>query len=80
MTRTQIFLTRDEDQALGELATRTGRTRSALIREAVDLYLERSGESGRREALQAGRGLWRGRDDLPDFAALRREWDRAGGG
>ena len=26
--------------------------------------------------LRAARGLWREREDLPDFAALRSEWDR----
>lgn len=80
MTRTQIYLTREEDEALGKLAARTGCTRSALIREAVDRLIERRGEGDRQEALRAGRGLWRGRDDLPDFAALRGEWDREAGG
>jgi pterin-4a-carbinolamine dehydratase len=30
----------------------------------------------RRTALQKTAGMWKDRDDLPDFEALRREWER----
>lgn len=40
MHRTQIYLGDDQDQALAERAERVGRTKSALIREAIDSYLE----------------------------------------
>jgi hypothetical protein len=79
MHRTQIYLTPRERKALGTLAARTGRTRSDLIREALDRFLEENGAdalSDRRALLHHGRGLWADRTDLPDFAAVRREWDR----
>lgn len=79
MHRTQIYLTPGERKALGILAARTGRTRSDLIREALDRYLAERGAdalSDRTALLRQGRGLWADRTDLPDFAALRREWDR----
>jgi predicted DNA-binding protein len=79
MHRTQIYLTPQERKALGTLAARTGRTQSDLIREALDRFLEESGAdelSDRTALLRHGRGLWANRTDLPDFAALRREWDR----
>lgn len=76
MNRTQIYLTADEVKALKALAIKTGRNQSALIREAVDEYIRRWRPSHRRELLAAGRGLWKNRKDLPDFAELRREWDR----
>jgi predicted transcriptional regulator len=39
MRRTQIYLADDQDRALDERARRVGRTKSALIREAIDGYL-----------------------------------------
>lgn len=79
MHRTQIYLTPRERKALGTLAARTGRTRSDLIREALDRFLEERGAdalSDRTALLHQGKGLWADRTDLPDFVALRREWDR----
>jgi hypothetical protein len=49
-----------------------------LIREAVDGFLDRYGEGNRLELLRGARGMWKDRDDLPDFEALRREFDERG--
>lgn len=76
MNRTQIYLTEQEQFALRALATASGRSQSELIREAVDRYLEAAAPQARRAALMAAAGLWRGRNDLPDWAGLRAEWDR----
>jgi predicted DNA-binding protein len=46
MNRTQIYLSDEQERALAERAERLGRTKSALIREAIDSYLEpRSSEA-----------------------------------
>jgi predicted DNA-binding protein len=76
MVRTQVYLTRKERDGLASLARSTGKKQSELIREAVDRLVEQSDRKRLDEALARTSGLWRDRKDLPDFAALRREWDR----
>jgi hypothetical protein len=49
-----------------------------LIREAVDGFLDRYREGNRLELLRGARGMWKDRDDLPDFGALRKELDERG--
>lgn len=76
MERTQIYLTERERDALRALAARLGRSQSALIRDAVDRYIDRYQEGNRLDLLRRGRGLWANRLDLPDFEVVRRELDR----
>lgn len=76
MVRTQIYLTREEREALASLARETGRTQSQLIRHAVDRLIRESTTSHRRSVLDEAAGMWRDRDDLAELQALRRSWDR----
>ena len=76
MERTQIYLTEKERKALRALARRLGRSQSALIRDAVDRYVERYQEGNRLHLLRRARGIWANRRDLPDFKQVRRELDR----
>ena len=76
MIRTQIYLTEEEKAGLSQLSTATGKPQSELIREAVDGLIARSSKSHREAVLKRVAGMWREREDLPDFAAVRKQWDR----
>jgi hypothetical protein len=76
MVRTQIYLTEEEQAALSTLSAATGKAKSELIRQAVDSLLAQTSKVRRDAVLDRVAGLWKDRDDLPDFTALRKEWDR----
>jgi predicted transcriptional regulator len=77
MVRTQIYLTDDERRSLTQLARDRGKPQSVLIREALDAWLETARIGRRAASLEAAAGMWADHEDLPDLAALRREWDQA---
>lgn len=79
MIRTQIYLTEEERTALSVLSSTTGKPQSELIREAVDSMVEQFSRARRDAVLDGAAGLWKDRDDLPDFDAMRTQWDRGGG-
>ncbi len=76
MVRTQIYLNEQERDALRLIARQTGKTQSELIRQAIDAFIANFSSRDRLDLLREGRGLWRERDDLPDFRAVREELDR----
>lgn len=79
MIRTQVYLSEQDRQALRELSDSTGKPMSELIREAIDLLVRRSGYAGKKAVLRSLAGIWRDRTDLPDFEAVREEWERGQG-
>lgn len=78
MERTQIYLDPCEKKQLALLAKTTGKSQSALIRQAIDefLNLHPASELNKINMLREAKGLWETRDDLPNFEKLRRELDR----
>lgn len=81
MTTAQINLTDSQADALHELARRTGKTEDELLREAVEKLIIEVGEAEAErkkwlESLRQAKGIWKDRDDLPDFRELRKEFDR----
>jgi hypothetical protein len=77
MVRTQIYLTERQRDELAAIAKTAGKKQSELIREAVDRLIDQAGHSRREAVLREAAGIWKDRTDLPDFKAIRAEWDRS---
>ena len=76
MIRTQIYLTRSQRDELAAMAKVSGKKQSEIIRDALDRFLQEEGQSRRMATLREAAGLWKDRDDLPDFQDVRNGWDR----
>lgn len=75
MERTQIYLTREEREAVRAIAERRGQTQSEIIREAIDRYIVEFDQNTRQAILDETFGMWADHPDVPDIEALRKEWD-----
>ena len=71
-----LHLTEQEQATLESIARRSGKTPDELIHNAVKQLLSRFQNEDRLCLLRQGRGMWKGRTDLPSVVELRREWDR----
>jgi len=67
MVKTQIYLTEEEKFSLSTISHQLGKRQSELIREAVDELITRYSENRHQEILEKAAGIWKDRDDLPDF-------------
>ena len=76
MKRTQIYIPEHLQQKLETLSKRRGSSKSAIIRDAVEQYLDRQSDTERKNKLQAGAGMWKNKKDIPDIAKLREEMER----
>jgi predicted DNA-binding protein len=69
MERTQIYLTEAEREALDRRATKSGQTRSHVIREAIAAYLQHPDKNDLEQAITESAGAWkRGAADDVDGA------------
>jgi predicted DNA-binding protein len=82
MVRTQVYLSEENKEALTRLAEEKGTSQSAVIREALDVFLleeedEKSDEEEALENLRAARGIWRDRENVhEEFREIRECVDR----
>ena len=79
MIRTQVYLSKEQEQALKSLALASGTRQSELIREAVDLLLsEKNISHGQwKQTLQDMKGIWSDdKNAAQRMQAIRKEFDR----
>jgi metal-responsive CopG/Arc/MetJ family transcriptional regulator len=76
MIRTQIYLTDQQRAELAVISKNLGKKQSEIIREAIDRLIDQNGQSRKKMAFKEAAGIWKSRKDLPDFRAMRSEWDR----
>lgn len=53
-----------------------GKKQSEIMGEAIDRFIDQTGQEQRKAALREASGIWKYRNDLPDFRAIRSEWER----
>jgi len=76
MTTAQVTLTDSESRAIQALSRSQGKTEEEILHEAIEQFLRQQPAEDRLAKMRQARGMWRDRDDLPDFRELRKEWDR----
>jgi len=72
---TQIHLDPAHADLLRSLAEQTGKPADVVVQEGLDLMAESLRLEERRRVFARAAGLWKDRDDLPDWEAQRREMD-----
>ena len=75
LTRTQIYLTQEQQKRLSFASRAAAVTRSELIRQAIDRFLDQqaAATSGNKaQRLSSIAGLWTGREDMADPSAYVR--------
>lgn len=73
---TQIYITTEEEKRLKKLSKQTGKSKSELIRGAIDQYLEVETKRDWKNKIMESAGIWEGRTDLPDIDEIRSSMDR----
>ncbi len=76
MLTTHITLTDTESRIIQDITRNTGKSQDDVLHEAIEQFIARFTSQDRRTVLRQARGIWKDREDLPDFEAMRQEWDR----
>jgi predicted transcriptional regulator len=71
--RTQIYLTSAQQGALAAMAQAQGSSSSALIREAIDGYIQAHQPASKLARRMAAAGSWQPNPDTPSLRELRSE-------
>ena len=82
MNKIQVSLNPQNSERASNLARVTHKSPEELVNEAFARYASEADEDEHqkflewREAMLRIEGMWKDRDDLPDFEELRKSWDR----
>jgi hypothetical protein len=82
MPTLQVNLNEKNTERVDQLSRMTGKTAEQLVNEALEHFAAESEADEHRKfqewrhALLGIEGMWKDRDDLPDFAELRKTWNR----
>ena len=76
MTTAQVTLTESETEAIRALSQSKGKAQEEILHDAIEQFLAQHKVENRLTALRKARGIWHGRQDLPDYTELRKEWNR----
>lgn len=86
MISTKVYLSKETKDALRDLAEARGTSQSALIRQALESFLEGNDHSDEEngpdkeetlENLRAARGIWKDRENIhEEFREIRESMDR----
>jgi predicted transcriptional regulator len=72
MTRILADLPDDDIRWLDQLAAEQGKSRAAVVREAVSAYKAQASVAGDKGWIERWAGLWADRDDIPDGVEYQR--------
>ena len=72
MTRILVDLPDDDIKWLDQLAAEQGKSRAAVVREAVSAYKSQASVAGDKGWIERWAGLWADRDDIPDGVEYQR--------
>jgi metal-responsive CopG/Arc/MetJ family transcriptional regulator len=75
LSRTQIYLTQHQQTQLAQLSRGSAATKSALIRQAVDMFLAQQSKTSptdKTQHLQGVIGLWETHEGMQDPAVVVR--------
>jgi predicted transcriptional regulator len=81
MATLRVHLSEKNSERADKLARRVGKSPEALVIEAFERYLaevdpQETGDIDWKAALMQAAGIWKDRDDLPDFDEVRRSMAR----
>ena len=78
MIRTQIYLTKEEKEAIEKLSDDRKTTQSNIIREAIDEYVakKKSESSDKKKSIMAFSGIWKDKENIPDTDEMRKGWGK----